>query len=50
MADREGLYIALHDANLRWGLKRAALERRMPLRNLVADILRAWLEREGTAQ
>ena len=46
---RLGLYIEMPDPDLRWVLRRAALDRRITTRQLVADILRDWLHAAGYA-
>lgn len=44
---RPGLYVRLPDVELRWALRRAALDRRSDARVLVVDILTRWLRDAG---
>lgn len=44
---RAALYIRLPDVELRWALRRAALDRRTDVRELVVEILTAWLAEAG---
>jgi hypothetical protein len=44
---RTGLYVRLPDVELRWALRRAALDRRTDARQLLVDILTRWLHEAG---
>jgi hypothetical protein len=44
---RQGLYIDLPDGEVRWAIRRAALDRRTTARQLIADILTGWLSESG---
>ncbi len=44
---RGGLYVAVRDRDLRWELKRAAVNERTTVRELVLRILSAWLTSHG---
>jgi hypothetical protein len=44
---RAALYVSIPDGEVRWQIKRAALEQRRTVRALVLDILIEWLRRHG---
>jgi hypothetical protein len=44
------LYVDLPDPELRWALRRAAIDRRLTLRELVLEILTAWLAQRETTR
>ncbi len=45
--DRQGLYVSIPNARVRWLLKRAALDRECTVRALVLGILTDWLGTHG---
>lgn len=49
LARQGGLYVDLADPEVRWSLRRAALDRRTTARQLVGQILRHWLATAGYA-
>jgi hypothetical protein len=48
--ERRGLYVDLPDTELRWALRRAALDRRITLRELVLEILTSWLAHRDSSR
>jgi DNA-binding transcriptional ArsR family regulator len=43
MRTREALYVELANRDLRWEMRRAAVDRRITVRALVSEILADWL-------